>query len=777
MRHRTVVPGLCLLATLVIGPAPCAAQRSSGGAPGRADGAMEVALSGDLELVRLVELVSQRLGVSVQYQAADLNRKVTLRLREPLDDAALWQALLSTLETQGLTVVELEHGGVYRVTPMAQAAAQHQRLVLPGELDAALALDPPDGVRAGYFAAVVRLREARPEDAIAAIQPVLSAQGSVARALPPSPGVSGRLLFIADVRRRVEQALALIELIDAPAERAARFVVELRHVAPATAATTATQALLAETAGAPGARGPGADAGAQFIPLPDGARLMVIAPPGREHDLRALLAELDVAEALETRAYAAPGVTPDDLASSLRELLVARAGDAAAPQRAARVYADRLTGSAMATATLRDHERIEAFVARVAEAPPGALRGLRAFTIRNRDASDLASTLNTLLASGAIDQAPPGSFTPAPGSSAPAPGSTAPAPGSTAPGSPPENSSSGVASRGAALTGAAASTDASASSRSRRALEGVWIGVDAQTNSVIAVGEPGPLRQLEELITALDRRQPQVMIEVTLVSLDDSQALSFGVELRTQFERGDTSVNLASLFGLSMADMFNAGTGFTGTVLRPGDYQVVVRALETVNAGRSSSAPKALVNNNATATIRAVARQPFTSINASQTVATTSFGGTQDAGTTVRVTPKIAEGDHLALEYAVELSAFTGPPITTAEGGIIPPPSQQNALDGSVTIPDGYTIVLGGLEVVTRGEGKSRVPVLGGIPILGALFGTTSESSQRTRFYVFLRATILRDPGFEDLRLLSARDVRDVGVPGGTPRLEARWID
>ena len=226
-----------------------------------------------------------------------------------------------------------------------------------------------------------------------------------------------------------------------------------------------------------------------------------------------------------------------------------------------------------------------------------------------------------------------------------------------------------------------------------------------------------------------------------------------------------------------MEDALAAGTGFTGTVLRPGDFQVVVRALETVNAGRSTSAPKVLVNNNATATVRAVARQPFTSINASQTVATTSFGGTQDAGTTVQVTPKIAEGDHLALDYSVELSAFTGAPITTAEGGIIPPPSQQNAVSGSVTVPDGYTVVLGGLDVVTKGEGTSRVPLLGSIPILGALFGTTSETAQRTRFYVFLRASILRDPGFEDLRLLSAHDVRDLGAPSDAPALHAIWID
>ena len=70
------------------------------------------------------------------------------------------------------------------------------------------------------------------------------------------------------------------------------------------------------------------------------------------------------------------------------------------------------------------------------------------------------------------------------------------------------------------------------------------------------------------------------------------------------------------------------------------------------------------------------------------------MGGQAQAGTTISVEPHISEGDYLQLNYSVELSNFTG----AAQAGL-PPPSEKNAVDSTVTIPDGYTIVVGGLSV------------------------------------------------------------------------------
>src|SRR5262249_25600782 len=155
-------------------------------------------------------------------------------------------------------------------------------------------------------------------------------------------------------------------------------------------------------------------------------------------------------------------------------------------------------------------------------------------------------------------------------------------------------------------------------------------------------------------------RQPQVMFEVLIVSLSESQTLDLGVELEKLISTGDARIRLSSLFGLGSRGAggdrtVGDGSGFTGFVLNPGDFSVVLRALQTLHHGRSLSRPRLLVANNQQGVLDSVLTQPYASTNASNTVTTTSFGGSQDAGTQVTLKPQIAGvggGDHLNLEYS-----------------------------------------------------------------------------------------------------------------------------
>ena len=306
---------------------------------------------------------------------------------------------------------------------------------------------------------------------------------------------------------------------------------------------------------------------------------------------------------------------------------------------------------------------------------------------------------------------------------------------------------------------------------------------DEGTNTLIATGDARRLAQLEQLIGQLDVRQPQVMIEAMVVSLTEGQTLDLGVELEKLQINGETLITLSSLFGLGAPGMAGAlegmalpgaggGAGFTGVALSPGDFRTLVRALETLNEGRSLNIPRVLVNNNQQATLDSVLQAPFLSTNASNTIATTSFGGTQDAGTTVTVTPQIAAGDHLILEYAVSLSTFVG---ESSDPGL-PPPRQQSNLQSVVTIPDGYTIAVGGMEIESSAEAISQIPLLGDIPLIGELFKNRSRSTTRSRFYVFIRANVLRHDGFEDLKYLSDRDILAADVDDGWPVVKPRVI-
>ena len=228
---------------------------------------------------------------------------------------------------------------------------------------------------------------------------------------------------------------------------------------------------------------------------------------------------------------------------------------------------------------------------------------------------------------------------------------------------------------------------------------------------------------------------------------------------------------LGSLFGLGNAlperarrSPALAGTGAVGAVLDPGSFAALVKALETVNDGRTLTIPKVLVTNQQAANLNSVLQTPFASTNASTTVATTSFGGTQDAGTQISVTPRITEGDELSLDYTITLSSFVGDAASPA----LPPPRQQNMLKSTATIPDGFTVAVGGLEVETEGTTSRRVPILGSIPILGALFSSQSKTKTKSHFYVFLQD---ERPAQPDVRGPALRE--RAGPRGGQGR---RWV-
>jgi general secretion pathway protein D len=293
----------------------------------------------------------------------------------------------------------------------------------------------------------------------------------------------------------------------------------------------------------------------------------------------------------------------------------------------------------------------------------------------------------------------------------------------------------------------------------------------------MAVGEPRLLAQVEQLLKALDVRQPQVMLEVLMITITESQSLDLGVELDSLIKSGDLRMRLSSLFGLSKRGSdggLNPGdpSGFSGVVLDPGSFAAVIRALQTISHGRSLSMPKLLVGNNQSASLDSVLTQPYASVNASTTVATTSYGGSQDAGTTVTIKPQIAEGDHLVLDYSVSLSSFVG----SASAATLPPPRQQNKVQSAATIPDGYTVVVGGIELDNEAKSVTQVPLLGNIPVVGELFKSRNKSSNRSRFFVFIRANILRNRGFEDLKYISDRDIARADVDDGLPKVEPQVI-
>ena len=297
------------------------------------------------------------------------------------------------------------------------------------------------------------------------------------------------------------------------------------------------------------------------------------------------------------------------------------------------------------------------------------------------------------------------------------------------------------------------------------------VTADTNTNTIIVRGSAEVQKTYERLIKTLDQRRPQVLLEATVVTLDTTHNFSFGVEFSAH-SNGATKILTFSQFGLSTVNAatgalsITPATGLNTAVISTGVANAVIQALTTDTHARVQSAPRVLVNDNATGLLTSIAEQPFTSVNASTTVATTSFGGYADAGTTITLTPHISEGDYLQLEYSVELSSFTG--LANAATGS-PPPRQTDRVESKVTIPDGATIIVGGLNRNQLNTTVNAIPIIGQIPVLGWLFSARNNSTDVSTLFVFLRPTILRDEEFADLRNISEDDLKNAGIPSNFP--------
>jgi type II secretory pathway component GspD/PulD (secretin) len=300
--------------------------------------------------------------------------------------------------------------------------------------------------------------------------------------------------------------------------------------------------------------------------------------------------------------------------------------------------------------------------------------------------------------------------------------------------------------------------------------------VDEKTNTLIVVAEPEVQALYAQLIQRLDVRRPQVLIEAHVVIIEGRDELNLGVEISGGDRSGEKKLFAFSSFGLSDVDGGDGllklipGLGFNGTLIDSDTADVVIRALASHSRSRVISSPKVVVEDNANGLLSSVAEQPFASVNATNTVATTSFAGFAQAGTTINVTPRISENDYLNLEFDILVNSFTGEPAPN-----LPPPRNTDQIVSQVTLPDGYTIVVGGLNRQRVAQTNTGIPFIENMPIIKHLGSNKTNQYSDGMMFIFLKPTILRDDRFRDLIYLSAEEqikaLLDSDFPQSCPQL------
>jgi general secretion pathway protein D len=287
------------------------------------------------------------------------------------------------------------------------------------------------------------------------------------------------------------------------------------------------------------------------------------------------------------------------------------------------------------------------------------------------------------------------------------------------------------------------------------ATEDLAVEPDRELNAIVVRGKASAIASIESLITQLDVRRPQVLIEAAIVEINGDWSEQLGVQMGfggaaagatngagTSFSNTGVSLGqILSYVGAPAAAAF-AADGLTGTFGKTGSFQVLIQALAKSTRANLLSTPSITTLDNQPAAIVVGQNVPF--ITGSYTTAgtTTPFTTVEraDVGITMRVVPRVHEGDTVQLDVSQEVSSLA--PSVAGAADLI---TNRRSIQTTVLADDGQTIVLGGLISNNSTRTASQVPILGSIPIIGNLFKSRVEAKTRQTLFVFLKPTILRD--------------------------------
>ncbi|OOG59231.1 type II secretion system secretin GspD [Polaromonas sp. C04] len=311
-----------------------------------------------------------------------------------------------------------------------------------------------------------------------------------------------------------------------------------------------------------------------------------------------------------------------------------------------------------------------------------------------------------------------------------------------------------------ALTAAGASVQASAQPST-----GGQIQADPATNSLIITAPEPQYRQLRAVIDKLDGRRAQVLVESLIAEVSTDKAAQFGVQwqallgnhgnnvgvLGTNFTNGGTNIfSLASsINSTGTVPASSAGGNFGIAHKTAGMFSLgaLANLLQSTGDGNVLSTPTLLTLDNEEAKIVVGQNVPF--VTGQYTNNNTSNGSVnpfttverKDVGLTLRVKPQISEDGTIKLTIYQEVSAVQASTLNNLNG----PTTTIRSIASTVLVGDGDIVVLGGLLQDDYSASQQKVPGLGDVPLLGALFRSDTRERTKTNLMVFLRPVVVRD--------------------------------
>lgn len=324
--------------------------------------------------------------------------------------------------------------------------------------------------------------------------------------------------------------------------------------------------------------------------------------------------------------------------------------------------------------------------------------------------------------------------------------------------------------------------------------EQITIVPDPNTFSLIVYASKENQEWIENLTKSLDKRRPQVLIDVTLVEITRTDTFEYDLNLVASANQAvignigidpihttDSRSRLEG--GFNLLDQEGNPTGQTKAFYSDEKVQALLTAMQRKNYGRVLAKPKILVDDGQIGEISTTDETTYKkeSIQIPEVgtpITTRDFVSIQ-ASIRLQITPHISEGDLLRLGVHLSRDDFG----TRPEQGA-PPDKVTSEVNTTVFVPDNHTVILGGLVKLNQSKGGAKIPILGDIPLIGALFRSVDNSDVEKKLYVFLKANIVRpyeEGRLEDLQKISeeqrkafeeseAEFQRYEDIPGITPK-------
>ncbi|MBW6520647.1 MAG: type II secretion system secretin GspD [Desulfoarculaceae bacterium] len=297
--------------------------------------------------------------------------------------------------------------------------------------------------------------------------------------------------------------------------------------------------------------------------------------------------------------------------------------------------------------------------------------------------------------------------------------------------------------------------------------EAIIVLADEASNALIITAPPAQMKSIQSVVRQLDIRRAQLMIEAIIAEVSVDNAEEFGIQWRsgsdvgagnnavlggTNFNATGSGINAISVNPEALIHAEGLSLGFfSGTSHILGQEIInlssLIRALSYTGNTNILSTPSLMTMDNVEAEIVVGQNVPFPTGSYTSTGSTTSTVNPfttyerHDVGIKLKVKPQITEGDTIRLDITQEVSSVVPASFGQAAG----PTTNTRTITTSVLVDDGKLLVLGGLISNDVREEEHSVPILGRIPLLGALFRYNSVNHDKRNLMVFLRPVIIRE--------------------------------